>query len=213
MSYKAILFDFDGTIADSMPIMLRSLNAIAGEFGFKPATTEEIPQLRKLSARKFITKRLRIPLWHVMKLRRLERRLKEEFAQHTSSLNTFNGMADVLAELRMDGYTVGVVSSAPQDIVENFLRDADITLDFVEAGGGTFGKARLLSASLALHGLTGLPVLYVGDELRDIEACRRVGIPMVGVAWGLNDTETLVSAGVPVAMTPQQLITMITERE
>jgi phosphoglycolate phosphatase-like HAD superfamily hydrolase len=45
----------------------------------------------------------------------------------------------------------------------------------------------------------------VGDELRDVEACRQAGVTMVGVAWGLTDVGALRASGIEVASTPQQL--------
>lgn len=210
MAAGTILFDFDGTIADSERLMFSSLNAIAGEFGFKALSSGEVPQLRKMSVRELVGGRLRIPLWKIWKLHRLEKRAKEEFAKHSAMLGVFPGMAGILSELRMNGYTIGVVSSAPQRVVEDVLREGGVSMDFVHAGSSTLGKARAIRKALKEHGIDKSRAVYVGDELRDVDACRRAGIPMIGVGWGLNDARTLREAGVKVASTPSELFSMIT---
>lgn len=208
-----IIFDFDGTIADSERLMLSSLASIAGEFGFKAISPDEVPRLRKMSVRQLVAERLGIPLWRALKLRRLEKRSKEEFAKHAAMLSVFPGMSDILSELRMNGYTVGVVSSAPQRVVEDVLREGGMSMNFIHAGSGTFGKARAIRKALKKHGIDKSRAVYVGDELRDIDACRRAGIPMLGVGWGLNDALTLRGAGIKVASTPSELFSMITASE
>ena len=204
--HKAIIFDFDGTIADSERTMLASLNAIASEFGFQPLESEEIPALRKLSARTFVTKRLGIPFWNLWTIVRLEKRAKEEFAKRDTSLRVFPGMADVIATLRSRGHIVGIVSSTPDAAVVRVLREAGIAVDFVHAGSPAYLKAHALRAALRTHGLTRENVLYVGDEVRDVDACRRVGIPIIAITWGLNNAETLAARGASVASTPQELL-------
>lgn len=208
--YDTVIFDFDGTIVDSEQLMLDALNAVSNEFGFPHLSRDEIPQLRKMSARELVSRRLHIPLWRVWKLRRLEKRTKKEFAKHGGTLRVFPHMAEIISELRLNGYRVGIVSSAVASLVERVLRDADITVDFLHAGSAAYRKAHALKATLAAHGLDKHRTVYVGDELRDVDACRRVGIPIIAVGWGLNDAASLAEAGAKVASTPAQLFSMIT---
>jgi phosphoglycolate phosphatase len=209
MKYDTILFDFDGTIADSEKIMFEALNAIAGEFGFQPVMPEEFPSLRQLSARAFVAERLRIPLWRVRKLLRLEKKTKAEYAKRSTGIRMFSGMPDVLRALRENGVDIGIVTSAPREVVERALRENEVAVDFVRAGVGTFGKARAIRGALRERRI-GAHALYVGDELRDAEACKKAGIAMLGVSWGLNDAAALRAAGVEVAATPRELLAMLT---
>jgi phosphoglycolate phosphatase len=73
-----VLFDFDGTIADTEQLVLEATNALADEFGFEPIRPEEHPAIRAMGARERLVKRLGIPLWNVPKVRRIERRAREE---------------------------------------------------------------------------------------------------------------------------------------
>jgi phosphoglycolate phosphatase len=60
------------------------------------------------------------------------------------------------------------------------------------------------------YGLRADELLYVGDEVRDVNACRKVGIPIVGVSWGLNDHNALVEAEANyVVDTPEELLSLL----
>ena len=204
-----ILFDFDGTLADSERIMFDAVNALSGEFGFPMLMEEEIPRLRKMSVYEFATSRLRIPLWNIWKLLRLEKRGKQEFAFRAATLRVFPGMAEVLAALRGRGSKVGIVSSAARDIVERTLAEADVEVDFIEANAGILGKTRILRRTLRKYAVPSERAVYVGDELRDVQASKKAGIRMLAVGWGLNDAESLRKAGARVTSTPEELLHML----
>jgi HAD superfamily hydrolase (TIGR01549 family) len=202
---STVLFDFDGTLADSEQIAFESINVLGPEFGFPPVTQEETPQLRTMGARELIVTRLGIPLWQVWKIYRLEKRMREEFNTRSNNLHLFPGIGELIGHLRQEAYTIGVVSSNSTSIIAHVLRSGSVEVDFIDSGGRFFGKAHALRKILAQRSLNPTDVIYIGDELRDIEACKRAGIAMIGVAWGFNDPKTLRSAGVDVIFKPAEL--------
>lgn len=207
---RTILFDFDGTLADSEEIMFESFNTLAQGFRFAPLTRAEFPALRQLPMRRFITERLRIPLWRVWTLLSLERKAKGAYAKASRDLHLFAGVPELIEKLHGLGILSGVVASAPQEVVERVLAAHKVKVDFVHAGIGTFSKARAIQATLKVRRLLATQVCYVGDELRDLDACKKAGIKMLGVSWGLNDAATLRAAGLEVASTPEELLSMLT---
>ncbi len=209
MKYRTVIFDFDGTLADSEPLMISALNAVSDEFGFAPITAEELPQLRALSQKELVAERLGIPLWRVRTWLRLEKRAKEEFAKTRKRPQLFPGVAEVVSQLRSRGAVVGVVSSGVPSVVEQVLDEARVELDFVDAGTSSFRKGSALRAVLRRHRFAAASTVYVGDELRDLAACKKAGIAMFGVAWGLNSAEALEKAGVEVVSTPEELLRML----
>ena len=209
MKYTTILFDFDGTIADTEKILHDVMNSLAGEFGYEPIGEHELGALRAMSARTMLTKRLGIPLWNIFKAYRLERRARAEFGKHTADIRLFDGMADVLRQLRTSGRTVGVVSSNDTRIVEQVLEREQVSVDFIHAGFAVLSKARQIRHALKRYGIDKITALYIGDELRDAQACQAVGIPVIGVGWGFNGADVLRSVGVDVAMSPMDLISKI----
>lgn len=83
---------------------------------------------------------------------------------------------------------------------------ADV-FDFIYSGKNLFGKDKVMVQMLAKEGLAKASVLYVGDELRDIEASKKVGLKVVAVTWGLHTKEALEALNPDaVAETPAALV-------
>lgn len=209
MGYLTVLFDFDGTLADTQELALRALSAVAPEFGIRPITKEELPALKKLSAFQLLQQRSGIPLWRIMKIRRLERRLREEFRAHAEGVALFAGIPDLLRRLRGAGYEVGIVSSNEYDVIEGALARAGVEVNFIHAGSKFFGKVRAIRNALREYSVSRSRTLYIGDELRDVEACGKTHLDMIAVGWGFNEAETLRQAGVRVVQTPEELLSIL----
>ena len=210
MKYRTVIFDFDGTLADSAALSLDIMNSLAPEFGFAPASDDELPQLKKMSARELLAKRIHIPLWNIPKLRRLERRVREKFAKRAGEIRVFDAIPEMMRSLFAAGLEIGVVSSNSQEIVGSVLGRADIETHFIHAGSRFFGKTRAIKSALEEYSVDRSHAIYVGDELRDLDACRKVGIDMIAVGWGFNAADALRSAGARVAATPQELLSILT---
>ncbi len=211
MKYRTVIFDFDGTLAENSFLFLDVLNELSGEFGFKPIGTEEIPKLRHMSAREILTRRLKIPLWNIFKIRRLDRAQKRVWREKVShvEIHLFSEVPELIEDIRGQGIVVGIVSSNLSEVIERTLQSAKVEVDFVHAGSRVFNKAGAIREAIKTHHVDPSRAIYVGDEIRDLEACRAVGIPMIGVGWGLNAPEALKARGVVVVNTREELRTKI----
>ena len=205
MRYRTVIFDFDGTLADTERAMQESLNALASEFGFSRIADEEKSVLRKMNAREFLTRRLGIPIWHLYKVLRLVRRGRREFATRSGEVRLFPRVPEMLRTLHVAGYRVGIVSTNTVTVMCGILGDSNADIDFLRSGSLLLGKSRALKRVLRQCGRDQSPVVYVGDEVRDAKTCRAVGIAMIGVGWGLNDAHTLRNEGIEVAETLEEL--------
>lgn len=201
--YKVVIFDFDGTIANGETVLVETLNILAPEFGYDPVTPDQIPELKMMGARDFILKRLRIPLW---KIHRLEKRGREEYSKRIDAMEIFAGTKDAIERLKQGDYKIGIVSSNSAEAISRLLGSHGISVDFVYSGSSLFGKAKVVNKLLKKKGIDPAKVVYVGDEVRDVEACRKVGISMIAVGWGFNSIEALRSTGVEVANEPSELL-------
>lgn len=204
-----MLFDFDGTIADTEDLVFEATNALAQEFGFEPIRPDEYPAIRAMGARERIVSRLGIPLWNILKVRRLERRAREEYTKRAHEIRVIDGIADVVAGLRERGLRVAILSSNDAVVVRETVERAGLSFDFYDTGSRALGKARALRKAMGSHSVPPGEVIYVGDELRDVEACRSADVRMVGVAWGLTDAAALRAGGIEVASTPEELQSLL----
>jgi phosphoglycolate phosphatase-like HAD superfamily hydrolase len=192
MDVKSVIFDFDGTIANSFAATLRIANALAPTFGYRPAAPEEVEVLRGWSYRQ-VAAELGVP-WHKIPL--IAARIRKELSTSVAQLETFDGLPNVLTELRARGFGLGILTSNSKANVERFLAAHELKqFEFVSTSASVWGKKRRLEALLRSHRLAAHEVAYVGDEVRDIEATKPLAIRMVAVGWGYARRETLAAHG------------------
>lgn len=202
MDTSTLIFDFDGTLADVEPLFLDIYNRLASEFRFAPITAEEIPFLKTMGTKDFLRKKIHLPFWNIP---RLIRRGHEEYRKSSESIELFPGIQAVISELKTRGYRIGILSSSKQAVISTILARFNVHVDFIRESS-IFGKARSLEKTLREEKLERNSVIYIGDEIRDIEACRQAGIGIVAVTWGLNAKDTLAKTGVSTIDAPQELL-------
>lgn len=189
MSYRLIIFDFDGTLVDSGPWMARALNGVAAQFGFRQVGEAEIEALRGRDSRSVI-RELGVPLWRLPAIARHMRRLVEE-SDHTPPL--FPGIAAMLQAVAA-GRTLAVVSSNTERAIRRALGPELAGLFAVYAcEASMFGKRAKFRRVLKLTGIPASAALAIGDETRDIEAARAAGVACGGVTWGYATPELVRS--------------------
>lgn len=205
-----LIFDFDGTIADTFEAGLAILNRLADEFGFRPLGRGEIEQARDMRTRQLM-KFLRIP---ARKLSKIARRGSEELRQCIDSITPLPGIPPALHELRSRGYRLGIITSNTEANVQTFLRNHHLDFfDFVHCSSKLLGKARIIRSVLKNQGLERHQVLFIGDETRDIEAAHKTGIVMAAVTWGYNSRKALEKLKPDLLFTtPDELVAFLPDR-
>ena len=181
---KLVVFDFDGTIADTMNIGLQIANDLSAKYRYRKVSSEELINYRNLNTREAL-KRVGISYF---KLPFIILDFRRELKKRIQLLEPVKGMVSVINQLHLRKCSVGIVTSNSIENVESFLNNASISskFQFVQAQKSLFRKNTLLKSILKNYNLRPLEVLYVGDETRDIEAARKCGIPIASVCWGFN---------------------------
>lgn len=202
MKYDIAAFDFDGTLADTMPWFNSILNTVADKYGFRKIDAAERDQLRHRDASE-ILKFLGIPLWKLPAIMAHVRTLMQEI---DPSVHLFDGIPDALARLKAGGLRLAVVSSNSLENVQRVLgSDTAALFDDYECGTDLFGKAAKIDRLLQRHGTPPERFLLVGDEMRDIDAARKAGVRVGSVAWGYNHVDALRDRG------PDELFMQVAE--
>jgi phosphoglycolate phosphatase-like HAD superfamily hydrolase len=192
MIYKTLVFDFDGTIADTLGETLRIFNQIAPDYGIRQVAEHELDHLRHLSLKELLD-HLEIPKWRVpILISRGTTMMRGNITQ----LQLIDGMAEVLIELRRHVRSFGILTSNATANVDLFLRTHGLreTFDFISSTSKLTGKAKHLKAIRKTFSLRPEELLYVGDELRDVKASQKAGIPIAAVSWGFNSREALAAS-------------------
>lgn len=205
MTKKAVIFDFDGTLADVEVLFLEIYNQLAREFGYSTVTEEDIPNLKTLGAKELIRTKLHLPFY---KLPGLIKRGLAEYRREMGTVELFPGVVTLIQELQAKAIRVGIVSSNDSDIIRAILARYALEVDFIYRSS-LFGKASVLKKMLKKEKLLLNEVVYVGDEIRDVEACQKIGMDIVSVTWGLNTKEVLEGMNPQVMDTSEALHTKL----
>lgn len=185
---ELVIFDFDGTLADSGAWFTSIFNEIALRFGFPTLSTGELHDLRGHSNRE-IVRRMKIPLW---KMPFIARYMRKRVALEAAAIPLFPDAGTLLQRLHRTGAKIAVVSSNSEANIRRILGTQNTQLiSHFGCGAGLFGKARLLRSAIKCNEAQPVTTLCVGDETRDIEAARNVGALAAAVTWGYATPEVL----------------------
>ncbi|MFC1621969.1 HAD-IA family hydrolase [Patescibacteria group bacterium] len=186
--YKIVIYDFDGTIANTMPIVIDIVNNHAQEFGIDGVSQDEISELRGRPL-KYLLEEFGI---HVMQLPKLAGIVRTELSQRLSEVEMFEGINEVFLEIDKLGIEQGVVTSNyVKNVTDLFTDEQEKLFKFIRSEKAIFGKHHKIEKVIEEFGYIKEEVLYVGDEVRDIEACKKVEIDIAAVTWGFNSSEIL----------------------
>lgn len=191
MIHQTLVFDFDGTIADTLGETWRIFNEIAPDYGIRQVDKSELDHLRHLSLKELLA-HLKIP----------KRRVPALISRGTglmrgniTQLKMIEGMPEVIVELRRHARCFGILTSNATANVDLFLRNHGLreAFDFISSTSKLTGKAKHLRAIRKTFSLRHEEMLYIGDELRDVKASKKAGIPIAAVSWGFNSRESLAA--------------------
>lgn len=189
MTVKVIIFDFDGTIADSLDAVVNITNRLAVEFGYQPPSLEDIEKIKNLSSRQII----QFSGVSIFKLPFLLRKVRIRLNNQIQDLKPFPGIKETFTELKAQGNQLGIITSNSKENVSIFLKENEFIelFDFIYSAPTIFGKHKVINSFSKKQNIQNNEMVYVGDETRDIEAARKSRIKVISVSWGFNSKEVL----------------------
>ncbi|OCT14809.1 hypothetical protein A8709_11610 [Paenibacillus pectinilyticus] len=191
---KHILFDFDGTLVDSRALLVKLYNEMAVQHRFRPIREQDLMSLRSMSISERVD-RLGVPVLQIPKLMVAGRQLYHE---NIRTVQIVPGMKEIIAKLSSQGLKSSILSSNSEANIRLFLRKNKLESAFKEiiSAKHIFGKHHSIRKVMKQWGTSPTRMIYVGDELRDIESCKKLGVPIIAVTWGY-DSPQLLSSGHP----------------
>jgi len=202
---RYILFDFDGTLADTIDLAVNIYNRIAPEYDRKPLTPEETKIIAGGRPQELLKQFGMSP----QKLAVIMLRIKKEIHELMPDLLPFEGIPNAVRNIKGQGYRLAIITSNSRSNVNLFLKNngMDQEFDFVYSGKSIFGKDKVFKRMFRKKNISSSEAIYIGDETRDIEACKHVGIPIISVTWGMNNREILSTLNPDqMAHSPQEII-------
>lgn len=188
MKYRCIIFDFDGTLADTEELSLQIYNELAKEYRYNPIDHEELQRIKHMTFKEILAL-TQIPMRKLPKVLKLaQHRMKKQIHQ----VSAFDPeLKRRLSALKKDVELLGIITSNSRRNVSTFLKENAIdSFDFIVSSPLMSKELKILGITKK-YGLKKSDILYVGDETRDMEACKAAGVDFAAVTWGYNHPETL----------------------
>ena len=185
---KGVIFDFDGTIADSLTAVIQVIQQINNNY--EPLT----PEVEKsLQNRGLLDVALAMGMpWYKIPYFILWGRAI--FRHHVGSVKIHKGMDEVIKTLHKAKVPIYVVSSNREENVRAFLRKYDLEQYFTRVVGSAFifNKAGTYRKLLEEEELEAKDAWCIGDERVDIRSAHKISARIIAVTWGYNSREALM---------------------
>ncbi len=195
---KFVIFDFDGTIANTLPFSFKKFLEIAKLINIENLSDRQIiNEIRTKSYQELLRGSFKQAWLKIPFIISVIKNMQLELEKEIHKIKLFPGVKKLLFKLKKQDFRLAIISSNIKESIDKFIKLNNIDVfDFIHGKTDLFGKAGHLSKFLKDYNLKQSEVIYIGDEIRDIEACKKVGIEMIGVSWGLHTIDVLKKSGV-----------------
>ncbi len=207
---KAIVFDLDGTLLDTLIDLRDSVNAALSQNGFPERTTAEVRQFVGNGLGKLVERAIPDGKANPLCEQVLADTRKIYAQKSNDSTKPYDGIPALLHALLDKGYQLAVVSNKPDAQVKSLCK---IYFPEIPVAVGQREGFRLKPApdsvqeTIRLLACSSEDVVYVGDSEVDIQTARNAGIPCISVLWGFRSKQQLIDAGADCfAETPAEML-------
>jgi phosphoglycolate phosphatase-like HAD superfamily hydrolase len=188
---KLILYDFDGTLANDIEVILEIEKKLSKDFGVGSFTKAEMKRESKIS---LLFKHVKC---NILKLPSYYHAVQKELELRFKNIDVYPELRGVLHTLSQSGFEQAIVSSNvvhhPVEHIKKWAHEKHLPeFKFVKYASVFFGKSKCLKRIMIDYNLKPEEILYLGDEVSDIKACKKVGIKIVSVNWGFTDSFKLL---------------------
>ena len=219
MGIRAVIYDMDGTVLDTLDDLKNAANAAMAAFGYPQLSREQVRRYVGNGSRRL----LELAIGEGAEDAEIERVLdwyKPYYDAHCRILTApYPGVPAMMARLRQAGLRQAIVSNKPDSAVkclasEFFPGLAELALGEREREGIRRKPwPDMIDAARETLGLAREDCVYVGDSEVDILTARQAGLPCLSVTWGFRSREELLAAGASVLLdSPGQLEAWILNR-
>jgi phosphoglycolate phosphatase len=204
---RLVVFDFDGTLSDSGDWFLSVVDELARKFKFRTVADDEVEMLRHRSSREVI-EFLGIPKWKLPLIARYVRRL---VGRSVGEIELFPGTPNLLEQIAATGVKIALVTSNSEKNARAILGEENAgRIDMYACGSSLFGKAPKFRRVLKKLDMAPEETLSIGDETRDVDAAREVGMRAGSVLWGYASEEVLAGLNPDVTFrTPEDILAYV----
>lgn len=194
MKVSVVIFDWDGTLVDSVEHIADSLHQAATDLGYPALEREAYRDIIGLGMVEALEK-----LYPGISREEMNR-IREGYAGYffsktTTPQNVFEGMADLVADLRGSGRRCSVATGKSRRGLDSALVSSGLGSHFeiTRCADETRSKPdpAMLEEIVNFYGIDPAEAVMIGDTRYDLEMAQRIGMPSIGVEWGVHKRDVL----------------------
>lgn len=213
---KAIIFDLDGTLCDTMDDLRTAMNAMLTKLGYKTRSRGELLKFINNGAREFVRRSLPREVQKVDFI--VDSALEVYGAEYAKcyfqKTKAFDGIKAVLNELKGRGYKLAVLSNKQDEFVKTIINEVfGKGLFNVVAGHKDLPTKPNPAAAIAIAKQLGARperCVFIGDSDVDVATAINAQMHIVGVSWGYREAQLLKEAGaLNIAEKPEDILTIL----
>lgn len=187
---KHVVFDFDGTIANTTPLIPEIINEVLTQFNKPILSQDDLSRFMNMhwkdAVKEYGIKWRHLPKYALSAQKIMQNKLDD--------VALFDNMKELIEHLS-EKYTTNIISLNSKENIEYVIDKHNInSIENVFSTRGKITKKKILKKYMKQFNIKKHEMLYIGDELGDIEACKKHDIKVVAVTWGIDNRETLSSA-------------------
>lgn len=212
---KALIYDLDGTLADTLPSLCQAINMTMDHYGAPLRTCEDVRLAIGNGARMLVKRLLPDALAnHEDKVTEALLYYNARYAETYTAADCYGGIQDAVTALCHRGYTSAVLSNKPDKYTVALCRILFPENTFALTQGQQEGVPTKPDPTAPLSIAARLGVkpeecAFIGDSEVDIRTAKNAGMMSVGCAWGYRSADDLRAEGADAVIdTPDQLLTL-----
>lgn len=219
MKYKAVIFDLDGTLLNSITDLTYAVNLLMERYGQPLHTEQEVASYVGDGAAKLVERSFPAGTDRETLKKATDEYKKLYLENMLRETAPYEGICEMLRTLKEQGRRVAVVSNkyykSTKELCDLFFPNIDGCMgEMEEIGIRRKPYPDMLLKMMESLGVSADETVYLGDSEVDVEVSRRAGTRCISVSWGLRDRDVLVSAGPDaVADRPCDVVGIISELE
>lgn len=216
MKFKAVLFDLDGTLLDTLDDLADSMNASLRRFGFPPNTVDTYRYLVGDGVMNLVSRALPADHRDEATINEVVSAQWEEYSRNwANKTRPYEGIPELLDALQERGVVMCVLSNKPDDftrlVVQKFLSKWKFAVVRGQDEDTPIKPDPSAANQIALRlGIANTKFLYVGDSNTDMRTANAAGMFAVGASWGFRRRDELLAAGAKALIEqPRELLTLL----
>ena len=210
MKYKAVIFDLDGTLLDTLEDLKNAVNYALNERGIPAQHT--VPEMRRFFGNGILyALRQAEPDVSQEELAEAVKVFRGYYEEHClDNTRPYAGVAELVRELKEQGFLMAIVSNkvdgAVKELAERFFPEIPVAIGEREGIRRKPAPDTVFQAMKEL-GVSAEESVYVGDSEVDLATARAAGLPCISVLWGFRDRDLLSEEGADCfAATPEEVL-------